>query len=54
MPEKTIIAPSIFLAEKLSPFMNKNEKQENKRGAVCFSIAAFEPSVTERPTYVKP
>lgn len=54
MPEKPIIVPSIFLAEKLSPFMNKNEKQENKRGAVCFSIVAFEPSVTERPAYVKP
>lgn len=54
MPEKPIIAPGIFLAEKLSTFMNKNEKQENKRGAVCFSIAAFEPAVTERPTYVKP
>ena len=50
IPQKPINAPSIFAAENFSSFVNKNEKQVNKRGASCFNIAVFEPEVLDNPT----
>ena len=50
MPQKPTSAPRSFETENRSSRTNKNEKQENKSGAICFRIAVLPLSVMVRPT----